>query len=203
MTIPPELILAKNKLAGDVVWLATLEINIVNEATIRLVNNNEDIVWMGDTFKAMAFEIDTIREDGQGGLPSYGVKVSNITRELSAIVDSHAGATDAQVIFRVISSEHLNEPEPLFLDETVVIGTSVSQDWVVFTLGAQSPLQMLSPRERYLANHCRYKEFKGAKCGYAGTDGSCNRTFADCRAKGNSQRFGGFPAISQGQGVYV
>ena len=40
--------------------------------------------------------------------------------------------------------------------------------------------------------------FKGDQCGYKGTDGKCKKTLADCRAKGNSERFGGFLGIAGG-----
>ncbi len=203
MTIPPALIQEKNKLSGDGAWVVLLELSISGEDVIRLANNNEDVTWDGYTWQKFSFELDTIKEDGQGGLPSFTVKISNITREFTSLIDGHDGATDSEVIIRVVNSEILTETEPLFVDISRVISTSIQLDWIVFTLGAQNPMQMLSPRERYLANHCRYKEFKGTKCGYAGVDGTCDRTFSDCSTKGNSMRFGGFPAITQGNGVYL
>lgn len=203
MTIPASLIQEKNKITQDGAWVVLLELAIDGEDVIRLVNNNEDVIWNGYQWQKFAFELDTIKEDGQGGLPSFTVQISNVTRQYTSLIDSHNGATDSEVTIRVVNTEHLTETEPLFIDVSRVISTSIGLDWIVFTLGAQNPLQMLSPRERYLANHCRYKEFKGAECGYTGADGSCNRTFKDCSDKGNSQRFGGFPAITQGAGVYL
>ena len=43
--------------------------------------------------------------------------------------------------------------------------------------------------------------YKGLRCGYNGSKKTCDHTLTDCRAHGNSKRFGGFVGIDQ-LGVY-
>ena len=57
------------------------------------------------------------------------------------------------------------------------------------------------PLDRYMKNNCPFA-YKGIRCGYNGSKGSCKHTLADCRSHGNSTRFGGFPGIDQ-KGVYA
>jgi hypothetical protein len=47
-------------------------------------------------------------------------------------------------------------------------------------------------------NICRYKKFKGTRCGYAGVEIICDRTLTRCRELANSRRFGGFPGMGAG-----
>lgn len=49
--------------------------------------------------------------------------------------------------------------------------------------------------QRTLSKHsasCRWKEFKGTECGYAGSETWCDRTYARCEVLSNTASFGGF-----------
>jgi len=37
-------------------------------------------------------------------------------------------------------------------------------------------------------------DYKGDYCSCSGTAAHCNKTFEDCKQRGNEQRFGGFPS---------
>ena len=193
----------KNKVASAGAWLILLEIAFPGESTIYLVHNNEEVVWNSITWLPFEFKLDSMTEDSKGSLPTYSIKVSNVGRELVALLDQTDGGTDGVVTLRVVNSELLGELTPAFIDVASIISCSVGLEWVTFTLGAESPLSVRSPRDRFLANHCRYKEFKGPKCGYTGVVGSCDRTFKTCKDLGNSLRFGGQPAVGLGGAIYV
>lgn len=193
----------KNKISTDGVWLVLLEISFPGEESVYLVHNTEDITWGGNLWQAFPFEVNTVSEDGQGGLPSYTIRVSNVGRALTVLIDEHDGGNGATTILRVVHSEHLEDLNPVFMDVATIVACSVDLEWVTFTLGAENPMILRSPRQRYLQNHCRYKEFKGALCAYAGPVGVCDRTMATCKELGNLARFGGAPGISLGEGVYL
>lgn len=42
------------------------------------------------------------------------------------------------------------------------------------------------------ASSCRWMEFKGTRCGYAGSETWCDRSYARCTALANTDNFGGF-----------
>lgn len=196
--------LEKNKLTSTGAWLVLLDIDFLPATTIKLVCNNEDIEWpttAGDTYQAFPMEIDEISEDGKGGLPTFSIRVSNVTRMLEPYVDSSDGGKGATVRLRIVHSDHLDLVDPE-LDETFDnLGCSVTAEWVTFKLGAENPMRQRCPANRYLKDHCRYKEFGGPECTYPGPESECDRTFARCKELGNVDRFGGFPGIDGG--VYV
>ena len=52
---------------------------------------------------------------------------------------------------------------------------------------------------RLFSVRCPFK-FKSRKCGYVGPDKTCNKSYEDCVAKGNSKNFGGFQSLLKVQG---
>lgn len=201
LTLPAALTAAKNQVADNGAWLILLTITLADNTTIRLVRNNEDTTWPasgGDLYQAFPFEVDEVREDGKGGLPSFAIKCSNVTRALVPYLEASNGGDGATVTLRVVHSAALDETTPALEETFQVLGCSLDLQWVTIRLGAENPMRSRSPRDRYLKDHCRYKEFKGALCAYAGAETECNRTFARCVALGNISRFGGFPGVEGG-----
>jgi len=210
-------ILEKNKISSTGSWLILLAIAVPGyPMPLRLVNNNEPIEWpasSNELYSPFPFLIDDVVEDGQGGLPTFSIRVSNVTRALIPYLEATNGLNGATVTLRIVHSGHLSITKAE-LEETVsVIGCGVDLQWVTIRCGAENPQRMRSPRGRYLKDHCRYGPkyvpglgfvpgFKGPLCGYVGDETSCNRSFARCKELGNGSRFGGFPGIDGGMYVY-
>jgi len=66
------------------------------------------------------------------------------------------------------------------LDETKLVftATSIMSRWNRETLSKQG-------------SSCRYKVFKGDRCGYSGGETWCDRTYVRCQTLGNTANFGG------------
>ena len=201
--ISTALVAEKNKVASVSAWLLLVEVNFPSAETIYITDNTEDFDWNGQTWQALPFKLDPIREDGKGALPTFALRITNVGRLLTSVIEQYDGCTGATVTLRVINSAHPEELEPVFEEVGSISGVTVDKDWASFTVGAENPLLQRSPRQRYLMNHCRYKEFKGELCGYTGDAGNCDRTMSTCDSLGNLTRFGGFPGIGVGQGVYL
>jgi len=196
--------LEKNKISSTGAWLILLEIQFQG-ATIRVVNNNEDIEWpagSGTRWVAFPFELGEVSENSKGELPSLQLKVSNVTRIIQQYLEQYAGGTDATVILRVVMSEHLDLTTPELTEVFSVKSTSTDTMWAYFNLGPDYALTQRFPTDRYMQNFCPFK-FKGIKCGYSGPLTTCNKTLKDCRERNNSKRFGGFPGIPGAGGLYV
>lgn len=196
--------LEKNKISSTGAWLILLEIQFQG-ATIRVVNNNEDIEWpagSGTRWVAFPFELGEVSENSKGELPSLQLKVSNVTRIIQQYLEQYAGGTDATVILRVVMSEHLDLTTPELTEVFSVKSTSTDAMWAYFNLGPDYALTQRFPPDRYMRNFCPFK-FKGIKCGYSGPLTTCNKTLKDCRERNNSKRFGGFPGIPGAGGLYV
>jgi phage-related protein len=159
-------------------------------------------VWDEKSWINFPFIIEDVVEDGQGGLPSFVIRVSNVSRDLVQLVDEYAGALGATATLRVVHTDHL-DGDAVFEEPYKIISANIDLNWVSFTLGAENPLNQRSPRQRYLMDSCRYKLFKGVLCGYVGAETTCDRTLKQCTDYGNDTRFGGFPSVSVGGGFYA
>lgn len=206
LTLSSQAIAEKNKLENDSPWLILVEINFPGTDTIRIYQDDSGepgkITWNGYEWYSFPFDIDPIEEETKGQLPNFVVRICNIGKILEQLVDDNSGGLGASITLRVVHSDHLDLTEPELEETFEVISCQVDSEWVYFTLGAENPLLSRCPRDRFLKDHCRYKEFKGPLCGYSGPETECDRTFARCMELGNESRFGGFPGIATG-GVYA
>lgn len=191
-------IIEKNKLSSDGVWLILLELNIAGlTEPIRVVRNNEDITWNGYTWVAFPFQLGEMAEDSQGQLPSLSLKISNVTGAIQQYIELSNGGVDSTAIIRVVHSKHLDLTTAEIEETFSVQSVTADANWINVNLGPDFTTQLRVPADRYLKDFCPFK-FKGPECGYAGTDTACNKSLDACRAKGNSVRFGGEPALAGG-----
>jgi lambda family phage minor tail protein L len=200
LSLSNDAITEKNKLNSSGAFLVLLEIGYPDESpenVVYVVNNNENIVWPsggGNTYLAYPFQLGDITQDSEGSIPTVDLTVVDISRQLISIVDDYDGAVGATAIVRIVHSDHLDNATAEYSEAFEIVDTSVDGKYnLKFKLGAENPLRYRIPQDRYLKDHCRYKTFKGEKCGYSGGESECDRTFARCRELGTPVRFGGFP----------
>lgn len=191
----------KNKLSTGSAFIVLLDIDLKDGDVIRVCYNNEDIMWNGTLYQAFPFELGEVSETVDGSDPNVELKVNNTSRALSYYIESSGGAVNMPVVLRVVNSENLNSNEVELEESFVVQKTSVAEDFVTFTLGAEYSARTRRPLNRYMKNNCPFK-YKGIRCGYNGDSNVCYHTLVDCRNHDNSKRFGGFPGIDQ-KGVYI
>lgn len=192
----------KNKVSSDGAFLLLLEVRYsASEDPVRLVWNNEDVVWDGQTWRGCPFELGELSETKESELPSVDLTVLDIERNLIPHLEEYAAGIGATVWIRIVNSNLLDEAA--MREETFeIMDVSVTGGYrVTFKLGAENLSEHRSPRGRFLKSHCRYKVFKGSHCGYDGSETECDRTFTRCKELGNESRFGGFPGVGQ-QGVW-
>ncbi|CVK21018.1 MULTISPECIES: hypothetical protein [Sporomusa] len=196
--------LEKSLLASDGVWLLLAEVAIPNSGEpLRLVRNNEDIVWNGYNWTAFNFQLGEIIEDIEGKPEAVPLQVSNITQIVQAYVEKHDGLTGTTVTLRVVHSQHLDNTLPEVEEIFTVESTTCDSKWVNFYLGSDISTQLRFPFRRVLKNFCAWRDqYKGLECGYAGALPACDGTLQSCRARGNAVRYGGEPSIPEG-GLYA
>lgn len=187
----------KNKLSTDSCFLILLEIRLQN--TVYICYNNEDVTWKGQLYQAFPFEIGEVAEDETTD-PHVSLKVSNVARGMQWYVEDSGGGVGTDVILRVVNSLNMNGDADLE-EYFVVTACKIDEQWIEFTLGNGYSAKTRRPLDRYMKNNCPFK-YKGIRCGYRGSMESCMHTLSDCRAHGNSRRFGGFAGIDQ-KGVYA
>ena len=206
LTLSQAAIIEKNKINSDNAWLLLLEITIPPTAAevpivLRLVRNTEDITWNRLLWTAFPFELDPPKQSGSGELPNFTVRVSNVTRTVEGYLEQAGGGVGSQVRMMVVLSGHLDQATPELDEEFSVQSVSYDENWVSFTLTGAVNLFRRVPLRRFLKNFCPF-QYKGPECKATSGYSSCNKSFADCKARGNETRFGGEPGIPQG-GLYV
>lgn len=199
LDIPLNLILEKNKISTSSAWLILFKVEFVSTDILYLVNNNEDIVFEGQTYTATALKLAQIKRDGNSTLSSLRVSIVNVDRLMQQKVEEYNGAEGAAVTLTVVNTVYL-DPTTGDIDKYAelerqydVVGCSSDEKWVNFTLGAPNPLQFKLPKDQYSPLYCRFV-YKWYKCAYTGAEPSgettCNLTLADCKLRNNQNRFG-------------
>jgi len=161
------IILEKNKLQSKAAWLILLEITLNDSGStvLRFVRNFEDVIFGGETYTAFSFEIEPTVLESKGQIPTVTLRVNNITRLMESYLQDLDGAIGSEVKITVVNSDYLTgDYSELELTYDVLACESTAQ-WVVFTLGAPSPLRQRFPLEKYLALHCHWR-FESVECGY-------------------------------------
>jgi lambda family phage minor tail protein L len=206
LTLSPTIIAEKNKLATDSVFLYAMMVTIPGDPSdtiLRVVRNNEDIVWDGETWQAFPFEVDDVQSSGKGEIPRVDVRICNISRAMEAYViayDTYVkanGFSPIEVELYVLNTLDLASSTPAGQVSFELKQPKMDAKWATFTLGAPNPYNRRFPQDRILKNHCRFR-FKDALCGYSGAATECDKTLTTCRLLSNSARYGGFPGVGYG-----
>ena len=205
LTLSQAAIYEKNKIESFNAWLILLEITIPveNEAPVvlRLVRNTDGIIWNGLEWTAFPFEIEPPKQSSKGEMPNFTIRVSNVTRTIEAYLEQAGGGVGAEVRIMVVLSEHLELTTPELDEIFSVQSVSYDENFVSFVLTGAVNLFKRVPQRRYLKNFCPF-QYKGPECKSKSGCETCNKSYSDCRIRGNAERFGGEPGIPQG-GIYV
>ncbi|KKN33967.1 hypothetical protein LCGC14_0798490 [marine sediment metagenome] len=166
--------------------------------TVYFVNNNVDLTYQSNLYKACNFNLGPWESVAGGALPRRNLTVSNadLVKIIHPFVRDYNGLIDSVVTATPVFAGAIDIDMSAKAMEFSVISTSAAEDFIAFVLGAPNPLLQSFPDGKYYADHCRYvKQFRGLECGYSGADTVCNGTYLDCFTKGNQVRFGGQIAL--------
>jgi hypothetical protein len=117
--------------------------------TIRLVQDNQDIVSNGNSYVAMSFNLKR-QADIQGELPKVTLTVQNIGRSLVKWIDQSGGGKDAVVLAKIV-----RRSDPDVIEETITLGVervSITMLSVVFSLVVYNNLAKRGIKISYTAN---------------------------------------------------
>lgn len=190
----------KNKLTSDSAFLFLLEINIPSlTEVIRVVQNNEDIVWNGETWQKFPFDVGEITDTSNLEVSTFAITVSNVYNQIGQYIrqyDSWLKQNPYQPIdgtLYIINSKDLANTQPVVAYNLTLSSPTIATK-VVFTFSSIDVYSGQIPKSRMMRNACRFK-FKDPYCNYIGDETVCNGTLKRCRELGNSARFGGSPTI--------
>jgi lambda family phage minor tail protein L len=213
----------RSQLEDEKPWIWLYEIRVPTDPATRyrLTNYTEPVSFGTSTAGApLVYSPFPIVHGGivqtkEGDLPTIQVSVGNVTREIGAALEAHAGLVGACVVIRLVNRDTLADLFSQVREDSLVQSSKATHVAVDFTLAPYNLYQAQFPRNRFLRNYCEFL-FGGLECGYAippgatGTLGggftTCGKTFAQCDERGLDEllrgvtvghplRFGGFLGI--------
>ncbi len=197
LTLPSALRLEKNKLAATQPWVLLLELTLPDTTVQRLAQNTEDVTYGAQTWTAFSFKMGEQGQSGDGKIQSVTIQLANTARALTPYIEAQSGLVGSHVRLLVVHTGNLGEDYTALTLSYLVMACVVDEQWITFTLGADSPFRKRFPLYTATPLHCPLvRNFKGAECAYAGADTTCAGTLVACRAKSNSVRFGGRPGAT-------
>lgn len=192
----------KNKLTTDSVWLIMLEITIPSlTEVIRIVSNNEDISWNGETWQKFPFELDEISESSTAETSQFSIKVGNANNVIGQYIrqyeawlklNSYKAIT---CTLYVVNSKDLQNTEPTYSTNLILSSSSLNMIEATFTVSARDMFRFRIPLYNMYPNSCRFT-LKDSRCKYSGVATTCNKSLANCKTLNNEANYGGFPTIS-------
>ncbi len=166
MALPTDIINEKNRTASPYAWLVLLEITLTDNTIIRLVRNDEDdIVFEGNTYTAFNFQLDPTVQNSKGQIPTITLRVSNVTFLLQTKLQTLNGAIGSTVRMIIVNSNLLaSDVSDLEINFEVLAAASTNQ-WAEFQLGSPSPLRQRFPLDKYSALGCQFR-YEEIECDY-------------------------------------
>ena len=91
--VPPALMAGKNLLASSEEWLWLYEVEVPTSppTTYRLVRSTALVVFRGHRYYPFPIGHGVSQEGSSGNLPSTSLTVSNVTREVMGVLETHGG----------------------------------------------------------------------------------------------------------------
>lgn len=197
----------KNKISMNDPILLLLEILIPNpDLTLRIVRNTEDITWRGENWFAYPFNIGSMSESSDGELPRVPIDIATSYDIVQYLEDSN-GAEGATVNMYIVHAGHLDDDTPMYELNFGVVGIKIGKETITIDLGADIIILARYPVRTYQKERCQYGEYGDIECGVnpaiKAQYPTCNRSLSDCRIRQNASRWGAFPGIPGGSGVYA
>lgn len=171
-----------------------LEFDLGSQGMLRYARYASDVTFESETFSAWPFA-------GQLSCQSKGKKIVTVSLTIDdAVQELRPYAIQTQwfrgcTLRLVIVCVTYLTLDYRWSDITYDIKQAVPQSGTLaLTLGGRNPAKMRYPADRYFCDRCPYaRGFKSdPRCGYSGSESTCSGTLADCVARGNETRWGGW-----------
>jgi phage-related protein len=204
------------------IWLWQIELERPTDTptpsvVLQITSYHEEILWPNapltppkTTWYPFNFDVSPVEENTDGDLPQIDLSIDNTARTVMPYLHAGDGLEGNYAIGHLITEDGiLVYPEEEIRWDFVIAGVSATDDAATFRLALPNFFQRKAPADRFVASRCRWG-FGSIECGYpinpAAAFTDCNKTVAECIARGadelfrrlpvlHPRRFGGFPGI--------
>ena len=136
-SLPLALRQAKNAFGQDSPWLPLLELTLPapDNTVFRVVPNNEDIVFQGNTYTAFPVQIELPKESSKGDIPTIKMMMSNLTGVLQSHLEALNGGIGSTIVLTIVNAAHLAEDYAELTLNFDVLSVECNASWIVLTCG--------------------------------------------------------------------
>ena len=189
----------KNAQEGKVPYMLYEITDIPNTSlTLYLTNYAEDVVFDGNTYTRFNVSTPNLSSNSQGQIDTVTLEVGNVDRTMQNYVEEFDGFRTAKVTFKLVFPELVAETSLAVSETFYVKSCETNADKLTFNLSTELDVLQKQIGRMVLRDRCPWT-FKGAICGYSGSETFCDKTLGRCKELGNEARYGGFPGMpSQG-----
>jgi len=185
----------KNKQFSTSIILYGIRYDATANKWLYYTNYGSAVTYDGIEYVPAVIHHDAFKENTTGKIESVTLEIGNVDKIIQYYIDSYNALRKAKVVIKQVFKEELSDPT--CYDEQIyyIDGCSVSTSVASFVLGSSFDIMNVKvPKRTYSRGYCQFR-FKGTECGYAGPEGTCNKTIQRCIELGNVERVGMFPAI--------
>lgn len=192
-----DLMLTRSRRQGKDVWLVWFA-NESGSVIYRYTNNDEDIVWDGDTYTHFNLTIDPPASQSDGGLPVTDIHLSNVSRAMQTAFYNNNFFRRGEVNLLLFNTgcpaaDYDDQIRTLYVTNHTAVASKLT-----LHCGLMKEFTELTPNLEYGAYNCSFL-FGDAWCKKVPESGeTCNQTRQECRDKSNSANFGAEPGMEGG-----
>jgi len=157
----------------------------------RYTDCDVPLVVDGERYLPRGAKLEPIRYSLGTVVDSMKMQIDNLDSALTAAFVDGTPQGSTVILKLVIVEDFIPTPVNTTLFQGIIDGWNLDEESVSFTVASE----LVRWTQRTLAKHsasCRWKEFKGTECAYAGAETWCDRSYTRCVAVGNQANFGGF-----------
>lgn len=201
--------------AGALVELFVLDATILGGSLYRFhAGTNQlkgSVVWQGETYPAMAYEMTGFEYTGHGKLPRPILKVQNVDGIMGALADTYDDLIGAVVTRKRTFAKYLDavnfpggvnataDPTAVFPDDMYSINQKITQTkfLIEFELASSFDIHGVKLPRRQIVQHTCMWVYRSAECSFAGgaiatiddvptgvlASDACGKRVASCRMR--------------------
>lgn len=145
------------------------------------------------TYSSRGFSVGTITFSQSSIVNEAKLVLDNIDSQMTSLFNGPSVQdSNTRVYYGLIDNNHTSYLKCLY---TLFVGYidsyEVDEEKLYINIG--SPFARWDKSStNYHSSSCRYKVFKGSRCGYSGAFTTCDGSYAQCVERGNTANFGGF-----------
>lgn len=169
--------------------LLDMEIDSVH---YRYTDCDVPIMVSTDRFDPRGFRIDQVRYSLKTIVDSMSLETDNLDDALTAaFVGGTPQGAPTTLKLVVLDSSLAIIVSPVTWFEGEIDAWGLDEEKISMMVVSELSRWNQRTLQKHSAS-CRWKEFTGAECQYAGTETWCDRSYTRCTALGNTDNFGGF-----------